>query len=65
MDYIDKFKELRLANKLSQVEISIKLGLSCSAYGLYETRQRQMDIETFKRLCIILKVTPNSLLGFE
>jgi len=63
--YIEKIKELRKKKNITQVEMSKKLGLSESAYGLYETRQRQMEIETFVRICKILDVTPNDLLGFD
>ncbi len=63
--YIEKIKELRKSKNITQVEMSKKLGLSESAYGLYETRQRQMDIETFVLICKILDVSPNDLLGFN
>ena len=62
--YIKKIKELRIAKKITQVEMSKKLGLSESTYGLYETNQRQMDIETFIEICKILDASPNELLGF-
>ena len=65
MDYIDRLKKYRKINKISQVELSHKLGLGDSAYGLYETRQRQMDVATFVKICIILKVKPNDVLGFN
>ena len=65
MDYIQKMRELRKLNKLTQVELSEMLGLSPSTYGLYETYQRQMDIYTFVMICKILKTTPNELLGFD
>lgn len=63
MDYIDRIKELRLLNKLTQVELSQKLGLSQSAYGLYETRRRQMDIDTFIQICKFFQVNSQELLG--
>lgn len=65
MDYIQKIKKLRLENNITQVELSEKLGLSPSAYGLYETYQRQMDIDTFVKICKLFDVTPNYLLGFN
>lgn len=63
--YIEKIKELRKNKNITQVEMSKRLGLSESAYGLYETKQRQMDINTFVEICKILNVTPNELLGFN
>lgn len=64
MDYIQKIKAVRIEKNISQTDMSKKLGLSQSAFGLYETYQRQMDIETFVKICKILNVTPNYLLGF-
>lgn len=63
--YIEKIKALRKNKRISQVEMSKKLGLSESAYGLYETCQRQMDIDTFVEICKILNTTPNELLEFD
>lgn len=62
MNYIDKIKILRIENKISQTELSQMLGLSPSAYGLYETYQRRMDIDTLVKICKIFKVSADSLL---
>ncbi len=62
MDYIDKIKELRLKNNITQIELSLQLGLSKSAYGLYETRKRQMDIDTFIQICRLFGVSSADLL---
>lgn len=63
MDYIDRIKQLRIQSNLTQVQLSKALGLSESAYGLYETRKRQMDIETFVKICREFHVTSDELLG--
>ena len=47
---------------MTQVELSLALGLSGSAYGLYETRRRHMDIDTFVKICRLFHVTSESLL---
>lgn len=62
MDYIDRIKALREDNDMTQIELSKQLGLSGSTYGLYETRRRQMDIETFVKICKIFNVESNDLL---
>ncbi len=65
MDYIEKIKQLRLKSGMTQVELSIKLGLSQAAYGLYETRQRQMSIDTFRDICILFHVSSDELLDLN
>ncbi len=62
MDYIDRIKILRKKHRLTQVELSLKLGLSQSVYGLYETRRRQMDIDTFVQICKLFHVSSKDLL---
>jgi transcriptional regulator with XRE-family HTH domain len=65
MDYIQKIKELRIQNGLSQVELSKRLGLSESTYGLYETYQRHMDIETFANICRLFHASADELLDLS
>ena len=62
MDYIDKIKLLRQEKGITQVELSKELNLSPAAYGLYETRQRRMDIETLVAVCRYFNVSADSLL---
>ena len=63
MDYIEKIKQLLKKERYSQTELSQKLGLSRSTYGLYETHKRNMDIETFRKICIFFNVSADELLG--
>ena len=65
MDYIQKIKEKRLAQNITQVEMSRKLGMSASAYGLYETGQRHMDVETLAKVCKILHISADEILGLK
>lgn len=65
MDYIDRLRIARKQKNLKQTEISLALGLASAAYGLYETRKRKMDIETLVKVCRLLDVTPNEVLGFS
>lgn len=34
-----------------------------SAYGLYKTRRRNMDLDTFIKICDYFGVQPNDLIG--
>lgn len=63
MDYIDQFKKQRKGKKLTQVQVSEMLGVSPATYGMYETRQRKMDVETFAKLCKFFGVSADELLG--
>lgn len=65
MDYIQNLKKIRKSCGLSQVELSRAIGLGGSTYGLYETYQRKLDVDTLLKLCEVLQVTPNQVLGFE
>ena len=65
MDYIDRLKKIRQEKGMRQIDVSAALGSSHAAYGLYETRQRKLDVDMLLKLCAIFEVTPNQLLGFE
>lgn len=65
MDYIQNLRKIRTARGWSQVELSKAIGLGGSTYGLYETYQRKLDVDTLLRLCEVLQVTPNEVLGFD
>ena len=65
MDYIQNLRKIRTARGWSQVELSKAIGLGGSTYGLYETYQRKLDVDTLLKLCEVLQVTPNVVLGFE
>lgn len=63
MDYIERIKQLRVAHGFSQRKLSKELKLSPSAYGLYETGQRQMSIETLIGICKLFQVSSDEVLG--
>lgn len=65
MDYIQNLRKIRTDRGWSQVELSKAIGLGGSTYGLYETYQRKLDVDTLLKLCEVLQVTPNEVLGFE
>ena len=65
MDYIQNLRKIITERGWSQVELSKAIGLGGSTYGLYETYQRKLDVDTLLKLCEVLQVTPNVVLGFE
>lgn len=58
-------KELRKAANLTQEQLSVKLGCSAGAIGLYEQGRRKPDDETLISLAKIFNVSIDYLLGFE
>ena len=51
--------------ELSDSEVARRLGLSQARYANYVAENREPDFETLLRICRVLGVTPNELLGFE
>lgn len=62
-DYIEKLKELREDNDITQKTIADLLGIQQNTYSQYETKKRKMPIEEFRKLCIYYKVSADDLLG--
>ena len=60
-----RLKELRLEHKLTQKELAEKLGLSASCYAGYEQGYREPDLNTLTKICLLLHVSADYLLGLE
>ncbi|ABB15153.1 helix-turn-helix transcriptional regulator [Carboxydothermus hydrogenoformans] len=58
---MNKLKQLRKANGLTQMEMAKKLGISESYYCQIENGTRRMSLKTALDIAAILKVTPNDL----
>ena len=58
---MEKLKELRLANGLSQTEIAFELGISQKAYSKIENGYVKLTHEKIKKLSEFYKVTPDFL----
>jgi transcriptional regulator with XRE-family HTH domain len=50
---------------LADAEIARRCGLSQARYQHYVVGRRAPDFTTFVRICRVLGVTPNQLLGFD
>jgi len=50
---------------LSDSEVARRLGLSQARYANYVAENREPDFETLLRICRVLGVTPNEVLGFD
>ena len=51
--------------ELSDAEVARRLGLSPSRYANYVQGIREPDYATFRRICTVLRTTPNWLLGYD
>lgn len=65
MEFHENLSALRKAKGLSQEEIAEKLGVSRQAISKWENGLTSPEMANIAKLCEILEVTPNELLGYE
>ena len=65
----DKFNEnLKMARErkgLSQKDIAESIGVAKSTYSLYESGNREPNVQTIKKIADILNVSADELLGID
>ncbi len=64
-NFSDKIKDLRKSRQITQKEFAKVLGVSPTCYAGYEQGYREPDFKTLKKICIILDVSADYLLGLE
>lgn len=60
-----KLREIRQNKGLTQAKLASMLGVSQQAIASYENGARKLDQNQIIKLCLMLEVTPDELLGFE
>ncbi|MBR4050771.1 MAG: helix-turn-helix domain-containing protein [Clostridia bacterium] len=65
MEFYQNLSALRKSKNLSQEEIADRLGVSRQAISKWENGQALPETANIMKLCEILEVTPNELLGYE
>lgn len=65
MDFKEKLKEERINNNLTQKDFAELLGVSKSCYAGYEQGYREPDFKTLVKICNILKISSDYLLGID
>ena len=65
MNFSENLASLRKSKGLSQEEIADRLGVSRQAISKWENGQALPETANIIKLCEILEVTPNELLGYE
>lgn len=59
----NRLKESRKEKKLTQKEVSKNLGIVLQQYQTYESGRYQLDYEKIIKLCILLDISADYLLG--
>lgn len=63
MDFSNRLKEIRTDKGFTQNQMAQLLGVSKSCYAGYEQGYREPDFKTLIKLCNILEVSSDFLLG--
>ena len=65
----DKFNEnlknARERKEITQKEMAERIGVAKSTYSLYESGNREPNVQTIKKIADVLEVTADELLGLE
>ena len=61
----DNLKEARLRSGLSQKEVAENIGVAKSTYSLYESGNREPNVNTIKKIADCLNVSADTLLGLN
>lgn len=62
-EFYENLKKARLKRGFSQVQIAEKLGVAKSTYSMYESGKREPNIDTIKKLSLLLDVSIDELFG--
>lgn len=62
-NFNDNLKEARLKSGLSQKDVAERIGVAKSTYSLYESGNREPNVNTIKRISDCLNVSADVLLG--
>ncbi len=63
MTFADKFKEIRKDKNLTQEELAMHLNIARSTIAGYETKRKEPDYETLRKIADFFEVSIDYLLG--
>lgn len=63
--FFENLKRIRIAKGYSQKEFAEKLGVGKSTYCMYESGNREPNVQTIKRISELLNVPTDELLGLD
>ena len=61
----DNIRKFRMYNKLSQKDFADRVNRTATVISNWENGVHCPDIETMEKICKVLNVTPNELLGWS
>lgn len=65
-DYFNEnLKQARQQKGLSQKDVAERIGVAKSTYSLYESGNREPNVQTIKRIADVLGVSADELLGID
>lgn len=64
-NFSDNLKEARLKSGLSQKDVAENIGVAKSTYSLYESGNREPNVNTIKKISDCLNVSADTLLGLN
>lgn len=64
-NFSDNLKEARLKSGLSQKDVAENIGVAKSTYSLYESGNREPNVNTIKKISNYLNVSADTLLGLN
>ena len=64
-NFNENLKKARIKSGLSQKEVSENIGVAKSTYSLYESGNREPNVNTIKKIADVLNVSADTLLGID
>ena len=64
-NFSDNLKEARLKSGLSQKDVAENIGVAKTTYSLYESGNREPNVNTIKKISDCLNVSADTLLGLN
>ena len=61
----ENLKEARIKKGLSQKEVADNIGVAKSTYSLYESGNREPNVQTIKKIADFLGISADELLGLS
>ena len=64
-DFGNKLKAIRAEKNLSQQQVADGIGVTRAAYSNYEQGLREPDLDTFKKICLLLATSADYFLDIS